>query len=199
MPRFGPLSPNTVHVAIDLQRLFAEDTVWSTPTLMSVVPNVAALVKAKPGRTLFPRFVTPERAEDAPGTWRRYYTHWAAVTRPKLAPGMLDLVAELAALAPEGSVIDKPTHSAFAAPDFVDRLAALGADTLIVTGVETDVCVLGTILDGIDRGFRIVAVSDAMTSSSLPGHHATLDLILPRFDQQVEIVTTEAALRAWSR
>jgi nicotinamidase-related amidase len=64
--------------------------------------------------------------------------------------------------------------------------------------VETDVCVLGTILDGIDRGFRIVAVSDAMTSSSLPGHHATLDLILPRFDQQVEIVTTEAALRAWS-
>ncbi|MGF6233699.1 nicotinamidase-related amidase [Inquilinus ginsengisoli] len=196
MLRFGPLSPNTVHVAIDLQRLFAEDTVWSTPTLMGVVPNVAALTKA--GRTLFPRFVTPERAEDASGTWRRYYTHWAAVTRPNLAPGMLDLVAELAALAAPGSVIDKPTHSAFAAPEFVDRLAALGADTLIVTGVETDVCVLGTILDGIDRGFRIVAVSDAMTSSSLPGHHATLDLILPRFDQQVEIVTTEAALRAWS-
>ncbi|KGM32734.1 cysteine hydrolase family protein [Inquilinus limosus] len=198
MLRFGPLSPNTVHVAIDLQRLFAEDTVWSTPALMGIVPNVAALVRAKPGRTLFPRFVTPEKAEDAPGTWRRYYTHWRAVTRPNLAPGMLDLVAELAALAAPGSVIDKPTHSAFAAPEFVDRLADLKADTLIVTGVETDVCVLGTILDGIDRGFRIVAVSDAMTSSSLPGHHATLDLILPRFDQQVEIVTTEAALRAWS-
>lgn len=196
MLRFGPLSANTVHIAIDLQRLFAEDTVWSTPALMGVVPNVATLAKA--GRTLFPRFVTPEKAEDAPGTWRRYYTHWAAVTRPNLAPGMLDLVAELAALAAPGSVIDKPTHSAFAAPEFVNRLAALGADTLIVTGVETDVCVLGTILDGIDRGFRIVAVSDAMTSSSLPGHHATLDLILPRFDQQVEIVTTEAALRAWS-
>lgn len=196
MLRFGPLSPNTVHIAIDLQRLFAEDTVWSTPALMGVVPNVAELAKA--GRTLFPRFVTPETAEDAPGTWRRYYTHWAAVTRPNLAPGMLDLVAELAALAPAGSVIDKPTHSAFAAPEFVGRLAELGADTLIVTGVETDVCVLGTILDGIDRGFRIIAVSDAMTSSSLPGHHATLDLILPRFDQQVEIVTTEAALRAWS-
>jgi len=196
MLRFGPLSPNTIHIAIDLQRLFAEDTVWSTPALMGIVPNVAALAKAGPA--LFPRFVTPEKAEDAPGTWRRYYTHWAAVTRPKLAPGMLDLVAELAALAAPGSIIDKPTHSAFAAPEFVDRLAALGADTLIVTGVETDVCVLGTILDGIDRGFRIVAVSDAMTSSSLPGHHATLDLILPRFDQQVEIVTTEAALRAWS-
>ncbi|OWJ63529.1 cysteine hydrolase [Inquilinus limosus] len=196
MLRFGPLSPNTVHIAIDLQRLFAEDTVWSTPALMGVVPNVAALAKAGP--TLFPRFVTPERADDAPGTWRRYYTHWAAVTRPNLAPGMLDLVADLAALAEPGSVIDKPTHSAFAAPEFVERLAALKADTLIVAGVETDVCVLGTILDGIDRGFRIVAVSDAMTSSSLPGHHATLDLILPRFDQQVEIVTTEAALRAWS-
>jgi nicotinamidase-related amidase len=195
--RFGPLSANTVHVAIDLQRLFAEDTVWSTPALMGIVPNVATLAKA--GRTLFPRFMTPETAEDAPGTWRRYYTHWAAVTRPNLAPGMLDLVADLATLAEPGSVIDKPTHSAFAAPEFVDRLAALGADTLIVTGVETDVCVLGTILDGIDRGFRIVAVSDAMTSSSLPGHHATLDLILPRFDQQVEIVTTEAALRAWGR
>jgi nicotinamidase-related amidase len=198
MLRFGPLGPNTIHVAIDLQRLFAEDTVWSTPTLMDIVPNVVALTNAQPGRTLFPRFVTPQAAADAPGTWRRYYTRWHDVTRPMLAPGMLDLVAPLAAIAPPGSIIDKPTHSAFAVPEFIDRLAALGADTLIVTGVETDVCVLGTILDGIDRGFRIVTVSDATTSSSLPGHCATLDLILPRFDQQVEIVTTEAALRAWS-
>ena len=80
MLRFGPLSPNTIHIAIDLQRLFAEDTVWSTPALMGIVPNVAALAKA--GRTLFPRFVTPERAEDAPGTWRRACWTWWLISPP---------------------------------------------------------------------------------------------------------------------
>ena len=37
-------------------------------------------------------------------------------------------------------------------------------DTLVVTGGETDICVLATVLGAVDRGFRVVLVSDAICS-----------------------------------
>ena len=46
--RHGPLSPQTVHVCVDMQRLFAEDTEWKTPWMERVLPNVVRLVEAHP-------------------------------------------------------------------------------------------------------------------------------------------------------
>jgi nicotinamidase-related amidase len=190
------LGPDAVHVAVDVQRLFAEPTSWHVPDIPEIVPNIAAIARAMPGRTLFTRFVVPRRAEDATGQWRRYYEHWSEFTGAVLPPDRLDLVEDLAAIAPPDSVFDKLTYSAFEAPAFVERLQVLGADTLLLTGVETDVCVLGTLLAAVDRGYPVIAVADGMASSSVNGHAATLDHVLPRFDRQVEIATTAAVLAA---
>ena len=38
---------------------------------------------------------------------------------------------------------------------------ASGLDTLVITGGETDVCVLATMLGAIDWGFRVILVMDA--------------------------------------
>lgn len=197
MQALPKLGPGAVHVAVDVQRLFSAGA-WGVPDIPAIVPNIVALAEAKPGRTLFTRFVVPNEAKDAPGHWRKYYEHWAQFTGAKMKPGMIALVDELAALADAETTIDKPTYSAFEVPEFSERLNALGADTLIFTGVETDVCVLGTLLPAIDRGFRVIAVEDALASSSREAHLATLRHVLPRFDQQVEIATTAAVLAAWS-
>jgi nicotinamidase-related amidase len=50
--------------------------------------------------------------------------------------------------------------------DMDQLLQGSSIDTLIVTGGETDVCVLATVLGGIDRGYRVVVVSDALCSST---------------------------------
>ena len=190
------LGPNAVHVAVDMQRLFAEPTSWQVPDIPRILPNIQALARALPERTLFTRFVVPRRAEDMGGQWRRYYEHWSEFTGAVLPPDRLDLVGGLAALAPPGAVFDKLTYSAFEAPAFVERLRALDAGTIVLTGVETDVCVLGTLFAAVDRGHPVIAVADAMARSSRPGHAATLDHVLPRFDRQVEMATTAAALAA---
>ncbi|TMJ43124.1 MAG: cysteine hydrolase, partial [Alphaproteobacteria bacterium] len=87
---------------------------------------------------------------------------------------------------------------AFEAPEFQRALDDLDADTIIFTGVETDVCVLASALTAVDRGYRTILVSDAIASSSPPGHRSALDDIYPRFDQQVELIDTNALLRAWA-
>jgi len=198
MANLPTLGAHAVHVAVDVQRLFTEPPGWRVPGMALIVPRIAELTRAKPGRTLFTRFTVPRRAEEAPGNWRHFYDHWSAFTGAALPPDLVGLVDELAALADEASTIDKPTYSAFEAPAFSERLARFGADTIIFTGVETDICVLGTLLTAVDRGFRVIAVADALASSSPAAHEATLRHILPRFDQQVEIATTAAVLAAWS-
>jgi nicotinamidase-related amidase len=191
----GPLGVGTVHLAVDMQRLFMQGR-WTVPGIPAITPNVIALAEALPDRTLFTRFVVPPTAEHATGQWRHYYRYWWDYTGAALAPALIEIGDALAPYAHPGNTVDKPTHSAFEAPALMRALAGLGAETLVVTGAETDVCVLGTILGAVDRGFRVVAVSDAMASSSEAGHAATLAHILPRFDQQVDIMTTAEVLAA---
>jgi nicotinamidase-related amidase len=60
--------------------------------------------------------------------------------------------------APPATVIDKPAYSAFAQSALPSFLREKNVSTVIVTGAETDVCVLSTVLDAVDLGLRVVIV-----------------------------------------
>jgi len=199
MAEIEPLPATTRHLVIDMQRLFAEETEWHTPAIADILPNVLRLSRERLDRTLFARFMVPANPERANGRWQTYYRRWANLTVERLDPGMLDLVAPLAALARPATLVDKTTYSIFEAPGFDARLKAEGVDTLVFSGVETDVCVLASLFDAVDRGYRVVAVSDAMASSSPASHAAMLEHLFPRLPEQVDVVTTDAVLRAWAR
>ena len=69
----APLSPTAVHLCVDMQNIVAPGGPWATPWMERVAPVVIALAERFAARTIFTRFVTPERPEDMPGTWQRYY------------------------------------------------------------------------------------------------------------------------------
>lgn len=186
-----------LHVAVDMQRLFAEPTVWHTPGLADILPRVVRLARHAPERTVFTRFVPADMPEDATGAWRGYYERWRSVTLAEMGHEPVTLVDPLRELAPPARVCDKTTHSAFNSGDFRDLVTYSGAEVLVLTGVETDVCVLGTALDAIDEGFYVVVVSDAVASSVPECHRVTLDSLLPRFDEQVLVASTSEVLAAW--
>jgi len=71
----------------------------------------------------------------------------------------------------------------------------LGSDTLIVCGVLTDVCVLGTVFDAFALGYRIRLVSDACTTTTQAGHYSAL-LIMTNWVYALEILTGAQCLRA---
>jgi nicotinamidase-related amidase len=196
-PKLQSLGPKTLHLCIDMQRLFAEKTVWHTACLPALIDPIRRIALARPGRSVFTRFVTPPTAADATGTWSRYYSHWSSVTLDRMAPEMLDLVPELAALVPPDRIVDKTTHSAFCTGELAGLVAEERPDALVVTGVETDVCVLSTVLDAIDRGIHVVVVSDAVGGSVEASHRVTLDHVYPRYNQHLEIMTADEVIAAW--
>ena len=69
--------------------------------------------------------------------------------------------------------------------------------TVIITGGETDVCVLATMLGAINWGFRVILVTDALCSSADETHDAMMNVYMNRFGEQVETVSTETLLEYW--
>jgi nicotinamidase-related amidase len=164
-----------------------------------VLPTVARLVERAPDKTVFTRFIPPLRAEDARGMWRGYYRKWAELTRENVDPSLLELMPELQRYVPPGRIFDKPVYSAFATGELQAKLRRRGTNTLIVTGAETDVCVLSTVLAAVDLGYRVIIVEDALCSSADESHDALLGLYRRRFDLQVELTDSEQLLEVWRR
>jgi nicotinamidase-related amidase len=135
-----PLTEKTVHLCVDMQRIFSTEGPWSTPWMERVLPVVVEIARRHPEPTVFTRFITPERPQDMPGMWQHY----------------------------------------------------------IITGSETDVCVLATVLDAVDLGYRVIVVTDAVCSSSDEGHDALLEVYHRRYTEQIETAQAETVLARWS-
>jgi nicotinamidase-related amidase len=192
-----PLTQQSVHLCIDMQRLFTDEGPWPTPWMTRVLPVVVEIAGRFAERTVFTRFITPERAEEMPGMWRAYYEKWREVTREKMDPELLNLVPPLARFVPPATVVDKTRYSAFAGSGLDAHLRARGADALIITGSETDVCVVATVLAAVDRGYRVVLVRDAICSSSDEGHDALLKVYEGRYSTQIETADAADILAHW--
>ena len=196
---FGPLGERTLHLCVDMQRLFAEDTPWHTPWMTRVLPVVARIAEAHPAQTVFTRFVPARRPDELPGAWRRFYRRWAELTLDRVDPRLIELVPPLARLAPPAAVVDKRVYSPFSERRLLALLRHRRIDSLVITGAETDVCVLAAVMDAIDRGYRVVLPMDALCSSSDQTHDALMTLYRNRFSEQIETAESEAVLAAWPR
>jgi nicotinamidase-related amidase len=193
----GPIDGKCLHLCIDMQGMFADDTPWHTPWMRQMRPAVERLVAAHPDRTIFTRFIPVERAEDAHGAWRRYYERWSCMTGEQIDRSWIELLPELRAHVPPATVVDKLHYSPFMTSDLEQILTSRDADTLIISGAETEVCVLATVLDAIDRGYRVIVPIDAVCSSADETHDALITVYHSRFGQQIETTRTDDLLRAW--
>ncbi len=192
-----PLTARAVHLCVDMQRIFSSEGPWATPWMERVLPVVSEIASLFPERTIFTRFMRPRRPEDMPGMWRRYYERWRETTREHIDPRLLELVDPLGALVPPATTIEKTRYSAFAGSRLLAHLKERKADTLVITGSETDVCVLATVVDAVDLGYRVIIVRDAVCSSSDEGHDALLKVYHRRYSIQIETADAEQVLRAW--
>jgi nicotinamidase-related amidase len=177
-----------------MQQLFAPGAPWATPWMEKVLPIVVELCEVLSERTVFTRFIPAASPDEEVGTWRRYYRRWQDITRERLPPATLDLVPELVRFTPPALTVDKRRLSAFSAPALAPLLNSRLTDTLIITGAETDVCVLATVLGAVDRGYRVIVVEDAVCSSSDAGHDALMTLYRERFAEQIETVSSRGLL-----
>lgn len=195
--RYDAPNETAVHICVDMQRMFAENTDWKMPWLSRVLPNVVAITAIQPERTVFTRFIPAQKPGQGAGMWRHYYERWGSMTIDRIGADMVELVSELARFVPPARTFDKAVYSPWTGSELHLQLRNAGIDTVIVTGGETDVCVLATVFGAIDWGFRVILVTDALCSSADETHDAMMNIYMNRFGEQVECVTTETLLRLW--
>ncbi|MBB5662097.1 nicotinamidase-related amidase [Rhizobium leguminosarum] len=183
------------HLCVDMQRMFAEDTPWHVPWMARVSPQIEELAGRHPSRTIFTRFLPPEHADEMPGKWRDYYRKWWMMTGEHLPRDLVDLASSLASLVPPARHFDKRTYSPWIDGRLHPILRSERVDTLVITGGETDVCVLATTLGAIDLGYRVIVLQDAVCSGADDTHDASLELLHDRFSVQLELMETEEFLR----
>jgi len=119
--------------------------------------------------------------------WVRYYRRRADVTLANIEPRLVELMPPLARYVPPAQVLDKRVNSSWTEGRLDAMLHGSGTDTLAITGGETDVCVLATVLGAIDPGFRVILVTDAICSAADQTHDALMERYRSRFSEQAEV------------
>ena len=93
--------------------------------------------------------------------------------------------------APEHRFIEKHTLSCFRDPAFASYFESLGRRQILLSGSETQICVLMTAHDAIERGYDVFVLGDGVTSRTA----RNIELGLKRMEQAgVLIESTESAL-----
>jgi nicotinamidase-related amidase len=177
-------------VVVDMQRVFADaDSAWATPGYASASAGVRRLLPAFPGRTVFTRFVAPERPT---GAWVPYYGDWPGQLRPPDDP-IWDLTPELE---PGDSPVVTATTFGKWGPDLA--AATAGTERLVVAGVSTDCCVLSTALAAADAGRFVVVAEDACAGLSETDHRRALDA-MALYGPLITISSVDAVLGRMAR
>jgi nicotinamidase-related amidase len=196
--RFGLLGEGTVHLCVDMQQMFDVGTPWATPWLRKVLPQVVRLCEARADRTIFTRFIPARSSDDARGAWRQYYRQYEEMTLRQIDPRLLELVPELGLFVPPAKIVDKRTYSPWLpGTGLLETLLKGNIDTIVVSGGETDVCVLATVLGAVDAGFRVIIATDALCSSTDETHDAMIEFYRERLSAQIETAETDEILDAW--
>lgn len=193
--RIGDTGTRWTHLCIDMQRMFADETPWYVPWMKEVTPQVEEVAKRHAQRTIFTRFIPPKDAADMTGMWRIYYEKWSEMTYGTLGADMVDLLPALRALTPPARIFNKMTYSPWVDGRLHGLLSKEGVDTLVMSGGETEVCVLAAALGAIDLGYKVVLLRDALCSGADNTHDAALEVLGDRFSVQVEFLQTEEFLR----
>lgn len=87
--------------------------------------------------------------------------------------------------------MEKTSFGCFGQAGFAERVADAGRRQLVIVGIEAHVCVLQTALAGLDLGYEVYVVRDAVGSRSALDRDAGLD----RMRQEgARLVTVEMAM-----
>jgi nicotinamidase-related amidase len=132
---------------------------------------------------VFTRFVAPAEPW---GAWVPYYEQWAFALQPPEA----ELYALVPAFAEARDTLDAPTFSKWG-PALAERL---GPDpSIVVAGVATEVCVLGTVIGAADAGVSVRVASDACAAVDDTAQEQSL-AVMRLWGPLVEVATTAEIL-----
>jgi len=111
----------------------------------------------------------------------------------KPLPAAASEIAASAGFQPGDILITKRHWGAFAGTDLEQQLKNRGIDTVVLTGISTNVGVESTARQGTGLGFAFVLVEDACSAQDVEQHRFAFEKIFPRL---ARVRTTDGVLAA---
>lgn len=179
----------TALVVVDMQRGFLNPgEAMEVPAARDIIPRIHTLLDLFRDRRLpilFTEFTYSERAPLLVG--ELHPEHRKAAPGAPRGVGLpsssclegeanVRVAAELAPR-PDELVVTKFHYDAFNGTPLDAALRARGVTHLVLTGTMTDICVLATVVGGMNREYRMTVVEDATATLSSEIQRASLDII----------------------
>ncbi len=179
----------TALLVVDMQRGFLDPgEAMEVPPAREIIPRIRTLIdlfREKRLPVLFTEFTYTERAPLLVGELHPEHRR-AAPGGPRGfgMPSSSCLEGEASVrvtpeLAPQPGelVVTKFHYDGFNGTPLDAALRSRGVTHLVLTGTMTDVCVLATVVGGMNREYRMTVVGDATATLSPEIQRATLDII----------------------
>ncbi len=167
LAEFAIVRERAALIVVDLQNCFVAGSPISAPegpAILDRVNRLAAVCREAGILVVHTRFVLRPDGSNA---------GILAETAPPVKAGILDDGRESAALHPDlvvdaaDLVLDKPRFGAFHGTDLESMLRARGRDTVIISGLMTNVCCETTAREAMMRDFRVFFLSDATATAEM--------------------------------
>ncbi len=104
--------------------------------------------------------------------------------------GLGPTIQPLTGLLKDEQVHEKISFSCCGDPAVMDQIQALDRDILIICGIEAHVCVLQTVVDLLEQGYRPVVVEDCISSRN----PADLRVAVERMRSEGAIISTSESI-----
>jgi len=155
------------------------------PSAQDIVPNIRNLIEFFHRKKLPVIYVCDSHIKGVDYELKIWGEHaikdsWGAKIIDELAPGS------------EDHVVHKRRYSGFFETDLDLLLRELKADTLVLTGVSTNICVQHTAADAFFRNYKIIVVSDATAAFTNEAHEQALQYMKEIY--KADILSTKEAL-----
>ncbi|MEU5164265.1 isochorismatase family protein [Streptomyces sp. NPDC020875] len=184
-----PDPARSVLLVHDLQRHFLSAYGADSPTVKALLTAVARL-RAEADRAGVPVLWTAQRGGQSPAERGLQQDFWGSGLPAD--PRAEAIPAEVAPASPD-QVLTKWKYSAFVRTDLAERMAALGRDQLVVTGVYAHIGVLMTAADAWMRDIRAFVVADAVADFSAREHRMALEWAAGRCARVTTVAEVTAA------
>jgi nicotinamidase-related amidase len=204
-----PIVGKPALLVIDMQHDFLDpDAGCYAPGSERIVPTIARVVEAarraqipiiftqeahRPGRIDMGRELDSGTGASYPGGGAEAPVpdHCVEGTRG------IEIVEELAPQAGDLRIV-KRRYSCFLGTDLELLLGNLGVETLLVTGVDSNVCVLWTVGEAFQRDYHVRVIEDCVAGSSPEEHEAALTIMRALTTGETR-VTSEDVIAALDR
>ena len=146
-------------LVIDMQNVYLPGNKWACDNMPRAIECIDNLIPTFPKENvIFTKFISDPNAKEQ---WKEYNRVYAEINNDEY---LNELVPEIAKYVDNTNCFKKSVYSSVHVPEVRSRIEE--ANTIYVTGVVAECCVLSTIFDLLDMGKKVVYVKDGIAGQN---------------------------------